>query len=160
MRILFSLLAVGVVVGMEIEPVIEGVDVVSSTFPPFPFSVPQKKRRADHVQVWSGVGHPPRVANVDPVAFPRAQGFFDLWTALPPRDEPLPVPAYPRVGQSEARVARDRSSLREMIEQSPWVGKSMQEVGESSAQGASRQVGRLSKQGTRSKKKGCLGCFG
>jgi hypothetical protein len=47
-----------------------------------------------------------------------------------------------------------------MIEQSPWVGKSMQEVGESSAQGASRQVGRLSKQGTRSKKKGCLGCFG
>ena len=161
MRILFSLLIVGVVVGMEIEPVVEGVDVVSPAFPPFPFSASKKKkRRADHVQVWSGVGHPPRVANVDPVAFPRAQGFFDLWTALTPRDEPLPVPAYPRVGQNEATVARDRSSLREMIDKSPWVGKSMQEVGESSAQGTSRQVGRLSKQGMRSKKKGCLGCFG
>jgi hypothetical protein len=44
MRILFSLLAVGVVVGMEIEPVIEGVDVVSPAFPPFPFSVSPKKK--------------------------------------------------------------------------------------------------------------------
>lgn len=35
MRIFLWFLVVGVVVGMEIEPVVEGVDVVSSAFPPF-----------------------------------------------------------------------------------------------------------------------------
>ncbi len=35
MRIFLWFLVVGVVVGMEIEPVVEGVDVVRSAFPPF-----------------------------------------------------------------------------------------------------------------------------
>lgn len=100
------------------------------------------------------------MSGVEPVAFPRAQGRFDLWTALPPRDQPLPIPAYPRVRQNKATVVRDRSSLREAMAKSPWMGKTTYEVGESSAQGASRQVGQSSKQSARRKKKGCLGCFG